>query len=72
MNKSLAVFLMLLLAFPVMARSDGAKGGKGGYGGNRGNASQNNNPNSDKNCYYCWKDLNTQYTPSRHKYGKTQ
>ena len=53
-----------------MARSDGSKGGKGG--GNRGNTSQNNNQNSDKNCYYCWKDLNTQYTPSRHKYGKTQ
>ena len=61
---------MALITLPVMARSDGSKGGKGG--GNRGNTSQNNNQNSDKNCYYCWKDLNTQYTPSRHKYGKTQ
>lgn len=70
MKKLLAVLLMALVTLPVMARSDGGKGG--GYKGNRGNTSQNNNPNSDRNCYYCWKDLSTQYTPSRHKYGKTQ
>lgn len=66
MKKLLAVLLMALITLPVMARSDGSKGG------NRGNTSQNNNPNSDRNCYYCWKDLSTKYTPSRHKYGKTQ
>lgn len=69
MKKFLIALVVVSLAAPVMARSDNAKGASAG---GRGNTSQNVNPNTDRNCYYCWKDLGTQYTPSRHKYGKTQ
>jgi len=68
MKKFLIISIVVMLTSPVMARSDIPKSTSGG----KGSASQNNNPNTDRNCYYCWKDLSTQYTPSRHKYGKTQ
>ena len=63
--------LLLLVAFavmnPVFARTDGG-GNKGS--GNYKASQRYNNPSGGENCYYCWKDLNTQYTPSRHKYAK--
>ena len=64
MKKALLLALMITLINPAFVRTDG--GGSGNY-----KASQKyNNPSGGENCYYCWKDLNTQYTPSRHKYAK--
>jgi len=59
MQLLVATFLVGTMA-PSFARTDGANK----------NASKNHNPSGRENCYYCWKDLNTQYTPSRHKYAK--
>ena len=70
MKKLLFMTLLVSLAFPVMARSDGK--GKGLQAESARYSSLNQNPNGDRKCYYCYKDLSTQYTPSRHKYGKTQ
>lgn len=76
--KTLILALSLMLTVPAFARSD--NGGK--YSASRNgkaiqyeqarNNSNNTNPNSDRNCYYCYKDLSTEYTPSRHKYAKRQ
>ena len=51
----------LLVSFSAMgfARTDGGK-----------SSQKYNNPSGRENCYYCWKDLSTGYTPSRHKYAK--
>jgi uncharacterized protein YdeI (BOF family) len=70
MKKLLIVLVAALLATPVIARTDG--GGKGLQAQSARYSSLNQNPNSDRKCYYCWKDTSIQYTPSRHKYGKTQ
>jgi hypothetical protein len=74
MKKLLFIVLMLSLTIPAMARSDnrGSNNGKGLQAESARYSSLNQNPNSDRKCYYCYKDLSTQYTPSRHKYGKTQ
>lgn len=74
MKKLLFMALVAFLALPVMARSDGKSNnnGKGLQAQSARYSSLNQNPNSDRKCYYCYKDLSTEYTPSRHKYGKTQ
>jgi len=74
MKKLLFIALIASLTFPVLARSDnrGGNNGKGLQAESARYSSLNQNPNSDRKCYYCYKDLSTQYTPSRHKYGKTQ
>lgn len=78
--KTLILALSLLLSVPAYSMSNVPPSGK--YSASAQgkaiqyqqakNNSNNTNPNSDRNCYYCYKDLSTQYTPSRHKYGKTQ
>ena len=62
------------MTIPALARSDnkGSNNGKGLQAESARYSSFNQSPNSDRKCYYCYKDLGTQYTPSRHKYGKTQ
>lgn len=74
MKKYLIVLLAALLAAPAMARSDnrGNSNGRGLQAQSARYSSFNQNPNSDRKCYYCYKDLSIEYTPSRHKYGKTQ
>ena len=58
--------LLISLSGISYARTDGGGKGSGNY-----KASQRyNNPSGHENCYYCWKDLSTTYTPSRHKYAK--
>ena len=47
------------------ARSDN---NRNGY--SKKSSQKYNNPSGHENCYYCWKDLSTTYTPSRHKYAK--
>ena len=56
------------IALPSFARNDG---------GGKKNAQKYSNPHNSPNnqggrgnCYYCWKDLNIDYTPSRHKYAR--
>jgi hypothetical protein len=71
MRKLLIVLVAALLATPVIARTDGG-GSKNLQAQSARYSSLNQNPNSDRKCYYCYKDLSIQYTPSRHKYGKTQ
>jgi hypothetical protein len=69
----LLTVLLIGLTAPSFARTDG--GGRGNQAG-KGNGIPNNatqkynNPSGRENCYYCWKDLSTDYTPSRHKYAK--
>jgi len=53
--------LLICFAIPSIARTDG---------GGKKNSQKYNNPSGGENCYYCWKDLSTNYTPSRHKYAK--
>ena len=62
MKKILLIVMMFGMTVPALARTDG--------GGAKQQAQKYNNPSGKENCYYCWKDLNTQYTPSRHKYAK--
>jgi hypothetical protein len=58
--------VLLGTAVPSFARTDG--------GGKKGAQKYPNQPpnhqNSRGNCYYCWKDLSIDYTPSRHKYAR--
>jgi hypothetical protein len=68
MKKALLLAVMITLINPVFARTDGGGGGKGS--GNYKASQRYNNPSGGENCYYCWKDLDTKYTPSRHKYAK--
>lgn len=66
-NISIELLICTLLlgnAAPSFARTDG---------GGKKSAQQHPNPNNPSgrgNCYYCWKDLSIDYTPSRHKYAK--
>jgi len=63
-NISLTLVLAVLLSglvTPCIARTDG---------GGKKNPQKYSNPNNRENCYYCWKDLSIDYTPSRHKYAK--
>ena len=79
--KTLILALSLMLTVPAYAMS-GNQGGSGKYNRSQAgkaiqyeqakNNSNNTNPNSDRNCYYCYKDLSTQYNPSFKKYGKQQ
>ena len=62
MKKILLIVMMFGMTVPAFARTDG--------GGAKQQSQKYNNPSGKENCYYCWKDLNTQYTPSRHKYAK--
>lgn len=68
MKKILLLAVMLTLINPAFARTDG--GGKNAYGIPYKATQKGNNPSGGENCYYCWKDYSTQYTPSRHKYAK--
>jgi len=73
--KKLSILLVVaLVATPAIARNDSKAGnsGKGLQTQSARYSSFNQNPNSDRKCYYCYKDLSTEYSPSRHKYGKTQ
>lgn len=74
MKKLLILLVATVLATPVTARSDGkgSNSSKSLQAQSARYSSFNQNPNSDRKCYYCYKDLSTEYTPSRHKYGKTQ
>ena len=56
----LIVTLFVSFAAPTFARTDGGSKSSQKY----------NNPSGRENCYYCWKDLSIDYTPSRHKYAK--
>jgi hypothetical protein len=68
MKNLLCLLVMLGLCGSAFARTDG--GGKGGKGNGYKAPQKYNNPSGGENCYYCWKDLSTDYTPSRHKYAK--
>jgi len=57
----LAASLLIGLTAPSFARTDG---------GGKKSSQKYNNPSGRENCYYCWKDLSLDYTPSRHKYAK--
>lgn len=60
--KRLVIAVMLIsISIPVFARTDGSS---------KKSSQKYNNPSGHENCYYCWKDLSTNYTPSRHKYAK--
>jgi hypothetical protein len=61
MKRLLIAALLVSFVIPSFARTDG--GGKKSY-------QKYNKPSGNENCYYCWKDLSTDYTPSRHKYAK--
>jgi hypothetical protein len=66
MKRLFIAVLLVSLAIPSFARTDsGSKNGS-----QKSNDSHYNNPNNRGNCYYCWKDLSLDYTPSRHKYAK--
>ncbi len=62
--------LLVGLIAPSFARTDGAGKGSKGNGIPNKATQKYNNPSGRENCYYCWKDLSTDYTPSRHKYAK--
>ena len=55
---------------PSFARTDGGSKGSSGNGLPNKATQKYNNPSGRENCYYCWKDLSIDYTPSRHKYAK--
>lgn len=72
--KTIILALSLTLTVPAFARTDGNSSKAQGariYQENARNSSFNTNPNSDRKCYYCYKDMNTQYNPSYKKYSKT-
>jgi len=68
MKKIICLFVVLGLFGVANARTDG--GGKGGKSDGHKSSQKYNNPSGGENCYYCWKDLSIDYTPSRHKYAK--
>jgi len=68
MKKLICLLVIFGLYGVANARTDG--GGKGGKHNGQKNSQKYNNPSGSENCYYCWKDLSTDYTPSRHKYAK--
>ena len=68
MKNLICLLIIFGLCGSALARTDG--GGKGGKGNMRKASQKYNNPSGGENCYYCWKDLSTDYTPSRHKYAK--
>jgi len=68
MKKLICLFLIFGLCGVTNARTDG--GSKGSKHNGYKNSQKYNNPSGGENCYYCWKDLSTNYTPSRHKYAK--
>lgn len=81
--KTIILALSLFISVPAYSMSANQGNGNGGkYNGAREgkaiqyeqarNNTNNTNPNSDRNCNYCYKDLSTQYNPSYKKYGKTQ
>jgi hypothetical protein len=79
--KTIILALSLLLSVPAYSMSanqgnggkyNAAKAGKAIQYEQARNNTNNTNPNSDRNCNYCYKDLSTQYNPSYKKYGKTQ
>jgi hypothetical protein len=61
MKRLLIATLLASFAMVSFARTDG---------GSKKSSQKYNNPSGHENCYYCWKDLSTTYTPSRHKYAK--
>lgn len=64
----ICLLLTLGLIGATSARTD--RGGKGGKSNSNNSSHKHNNPSGGENCYYCWKDLSTDYAPSRHKYAK--
>ena len=70
MKNLMCLLIIFGLCGSVFARTDG--GGRGGKGNGHKASQKYNNPSGGENCYYCWKDLSTEYTPSRHKYAKKQ
>jgi hypothetical protein len=74
--KTIILALSLMLSVPAysMSNSGNSKAAQGKaiqYEQARNNTN-NTNPNSDRNCYYCYKNLNTEYNPSYKKYAKKQ
>jgi hypothetical protein len=61
MKRLLIAALLSSFMIPCFARTDG---------GGKKSSQKYNNPSGRENCYYCWKNLSTTYTPSRHKYAK--
>jgi hypothetical protein len=73
--KTIILALSLMLSVPAysMSADKGNSSKSQGariYQENARNSSNNTNPNSDRNCYYCYKNLDTQYNPSYKKYAK--
>ena len=68
MKKIICLLVALGLIGVANARTDG--GGKSSKSNGHKSSQKYNNPSGGENCYYCWKDLSTDYTPSRHKYAK--
>ncbi len=68
MKKIICLLVIFGLCGAANARTDG--GGKGSKNNGQRNSQKYNNPSGGENCYYCWKDLSIDYTPSRHKYAK--
>ena len=76
--KTLILVLSLMLSVPTYSMSANQGGnsrsaqGKAIQYEQARNNINNTNPNSDRNCYYCYKNLNTEYNPSYKKYAKRQ
>ena len=60
--QALICTVLLGAAAPSFARTDG--------GGKKSAQKAPSQQNNHGNCYYCWKDLSIDYTPSRHKYAR--
>lgn len=77
MRKLFTLFLMLGFIAPVMAKSGSNKpqtysAARAGKSLQNQQAQQALGNTYDQKCYYCYKDLSTEYNPSARKYGKTQ
>lgn len=72
MKKALVILLILATGQTYAMSNSGSKAyGKAIYQQSIKNSSLNTNPNTDRNCYYCYKNMDTQYNPSYKKYSKT-
>lgn len=73
--KTIILALSLMLSVPAYSMSvqnSRASQGKAIQYEQAKNNTNNTNPNSDRNCYYCYKNLSTEYNPSYKKYAKRQ
>lgn len=74
--KALLIALCITLSAPVMAKGSNKpqtySAARAGKSWQNQQAQQSLGNTYDQKCYYCYKDLSTEYTPSARKYGKTQ